>query len=179
MKYFTPQRYVALQDFSSDAAMDAADAAWEQAVEQYDAYYRSVDNALPAKYRRLQETYYLHDAVILFLGQQGDRFVIALQLDPPPQQILQLSYELAGEPRIYRDVLPSIYCDRRSASWQYDEVELVSQDPLVCVHSILLSNGWEVQLPFRVLQIEEAQALLPAPRNESSTSGVAHEAETV
>ena len=30
MKYFTPERYIALQDFSSDDAMDAADAEWDQ-----------------------------------------------------------------------------------------------------------------------------------------------------
>src|SRR5689334_7467780 len=103
MKYFTPERYTALQDFSSDAVMDAADAAWEQAVEAYDAYYRSVEGALPAEYRRLQEAYFLHDALVLSLGQQDNRFVIALRLDPPPNQVIELTYALTEEPRITRD----------------------------------------------------------------------------
>lgn len=164
MKYFTPERYAALQDLSSDAAMHAADADWDDAEEKYDAYYRSVEGLLPGECQRFQDTYYLHDAAILYIGQQGDRFVIALRLDPPPQQVLLLSYELAGEPRIYRDVLPSVYCEKGSASWQYDEIELVSQHPTVCIQSILFSNGWEVQLPFRALRIEEVQPLFPMPQ---------------
>jgi hypothetical protein len=166
MKYFTPERYVALQDFSGDAAMDAADAAWEQAAERYDDYNRFVEGVQPAEYRRLHDEYYLHDAQVLFLGPQGrDRFVIALRPDPPPQQVLQLTYELTGEPRITRDALPVAHREEGAGRWLYDEVELVGQSPLSCVHSILLSNGWEVQLPFRALRIEEVQALLPAPRN--------------
>ncbi len=47
----------------------------------------------------------------------------------------------------------------------HDEVEVISQSPLVCRHSILLGNGWEVQLPFRSLRIEEVQVLIPAPQN--------------
>jgi hypothetical protein len=162
MKYFTPQRYVALQDFSSDEVMNAAETVWEAAVDQYDIYYRSVEAALPAEYRRLQESYYLHDAFVLYVGQQGSRFVIALQLDPPPRQILQLTYELTGEPYIDREALPAQQRSIGGVDWMHDEVELVSQTPLLCLHSILLGNGWELRLPFHSLRVEEAQALLPA-----------------
>jgi hypothetical protein len=165
MKYFTPECYVALQDFSSDEVMDAADAVWEEAVNQYDAYYRSVEASLPPEYLRLQESYYLHDALVLYMGQQGNRFVIALRLDPPPQQILQLSYELAEEPIINREALPAAHRSTGAVDWMHDEVEVVSQAPLVCVHAILFGNGWEVQLPFRALRVEEVQALIPAPGN--------------
>jgi hypothetical protein len=173
MKYFTPERYVALQDFSSDAAMNAADAAWEQVVQQYETYYHSVEGSLPVEFRRLQDAYYLHDAQVLYLGEQGNRFVIALRLDPPPQQILHLSYELTGVPHINRDALPTIHREEGSARWLYDDVELLAQSPASCVHSILLSNGWEVQLPFCNLRIEEVQALLPAPRNGCPAAEVA------
>jgi hypothetical protein len=37
MKYFTRQRYLALQERGEDA-MDAADAAWGEAVERYEAH---------------------------------------------------------------------------------------------------------------------------------------------
>src|SRR5262249_17839365 len=134
--------------------------------EQYDNYYRSVEGALPAEYQRLHDAYYVHDAQVLFLGTQGEgRFVIALRLDPPPQQVLQLTYELTGQPRITRNVLPADDSEEGSGHWLSDEVELVAQSALSCAHSILLSNGWEVQLPFRALRIEEVAALLPAPRN--------------
>ena len=133
---------------------------------------------LSAEFQRLQEGYYLQDAEVLYLGQQGNRFFMALRLDPPPQQVLQLSYELTGLPEIDRNVLPPALCAKDSALWMYDEVELVEPGS-VCVHSILLSNGWEVQLPFRALRIEEVQALLPVPRNGSLPFGVVPEAETV
>jgi hypothetical protein len=178
MKYFTPERCIALQDFSSDAVMDAADSAWDEQVEQYEAYYHSIEAALTPEFRRLQEGYYLHDAEVLYLGQHGDWFFMALRLDPPPQQILQLSYELAGQPQIDRNALPPHLCAKNSGLWQYDEVELVDSTGSVCIHSILLSNGWEVRLPFHALRIEEMQALLPEPRNGSLTAGVVHEAET-
>ncbi len=178
MRYFTPERYVTLQDFSSDAAMNAADAAWEQAVEEYDDYYRSVESALPAEFRQLQDSYFLNDASVLYLGQHENRFVIAVRLEPPPHQILHLTYDLAGEARINRDALPSVYRDQRTASWLHDEIELVSEHPLLCVHSILFSNGWEVQLPFRALQIEEVQALFPAPLNGLAPAGTAAQIET-
>jgi hypothetical protein len=52
MKYFTPQRYLALQNFAPKA-MDAADADWEQAVEQYEAYLQTVLPGLPDSVRKL------------------------------------------------------------------------------------------------------------------------------
>src|SRR2546428_1089504 len=98
MKYFTPELYVALQDFSSDDVMNAADAAWETAVDQYDAYYSSVESVLPGEYRKLQESYYLHDATVLYMGRRGNAFLISPPLDPPPQQVLQFSDEREGAP---------------------------------------------------------------------------------
>jgi hypothetical protein len=165
MKHFTPERYAALQDFSGDAAMSAADTTWEHAAERYDAYYRSIEPALPAEYRRLQEAYYLHDALVLYLGQQDNRFVIALRLDPPPHQVIQVTYALTEEPRITRDIIPAEHCERGPGRWLCDEVELVAQSPPSCVHSILLSDGREVQLPFRALRVEEVQASFPAPEH--------------
>src|SRR5262245_34548414 len=131
MKYFTPERYVALQDFSSDEAMNAADAAWEKAVDEYDAYYRSVEAILPAEYRKLQEAYYLHDATVLYMGRRGNSFLISLRLDPPPQQVLQLTYELEGEPIIDREALPAAHRGTGAVDWMHDEVEVISRNPLV------------------------------------------------
>jgi hypothetical protein len=41
--------------------------------------------------------------------------------------------------------------------------------PLTCVQSILLSNGWELQLCFRDVARMETQALLPIPRSGPAT----------
>ncbi len=47
--------------------------------------------------------------------------------------------------------------------WQYDEIELVPGTPPTWKQSILLSNGWEVTLHFRDVQVQEVQALIPSP----------------
>ena len=46
MNYFTHQRYLALQDLE-EAAMEAADANWEDAVNAYDDYLQTIRPELP------------------------------------------------------------------------------------------------------------------------------------
>jgi hypothetical protein len=161
MKYFTPERYAALQDFSTDAAMNAADADWEEAVQRYDAYYRSVENQLPRGMREIQSGYYLHDADVSNMGRQGDRFLIVLQLDTPPHDLLVFEYDLTGEPFIDEQALPEALRSRGTVEWLYDEVELLSTAPSLCTHSILLSNGWEVRLPFREVCVRQLSPVMP------------------
>ncbi len=42
---------------------------------------------------------------------------------------------------------------------------MVPGTPPTWRQSILLSNGWEVTLHFRDVQVQEVQVLIPAPRN--------------
>src|SRR5437867_2595971 len=121
MKYFTPERYVALQDFSSDVAMDAADAIWEGAVDQYEAHLQALRPRLPTSLRQLLDGYYLHDADVLSMGRPGNDFVIALQLDTPPNDLLTISYVLTAEPVIDADALPPAHRSPRPL-WLYDEL---------------------------------------------------------
>jgi hypothetical protein len=161
MNYFTPQRYVALQDFSSDAAMNAADATWEAAADRYRAYYRDIEGKLPPGFKKMQDAYYLHDAIIPEMGQQDGAFLMVLRLDTPPHDLLFFQYELAGVPVVTKDVLPAEHCGQGPIEWMYDEVELTSDNPLVCTHSILLSNGWEVRIPFRDVRVQQAEPWFP------------------
>ncbi len=166
MKYFTPERYVALQDFSNDEAMNAADAVWEEASEQYAAYLDTVRAQFPAGLRQIDESYYLHDSIVRGMGRRGPFFVMILQLDTPPQSILTITYDLVEDPIIVEDALPPALCGTGSiVGWQYNEIELVSSDPSTWRESLLLGNGWEVSLHFRDVQVEEVEAVLPAPRN--------------
>src|SRR5206468_4056134 len=103
MKYFTPEKYVALQNFDA-AAMDAADAAWDDGVARYETYLQSVQAELPEAVRKILDGFYLHDADVLSMGRQGETFTIVLQLDPPPRELLTLNYLLDGEPIVRRDV---------------------------------------------------------------------------
>lgn len=165
MKYFTPERYVALQDFSSATAMDAADAAWEEAVNRYDAYLQQILPALPPSLRLFVEGYYLHDAAVLSMGFQNNDFVAVLQEDAPPNGLLMIRFTLAGAPTINAGALPP---QHRSPSpqWLHEEIELVGEGPTRhCRLSILLDNGWEVTLPIRDLGIQSLGALYPLPRN--------------
>ena len=52
MNYFTRQRYLALQERGDDA-MHAADAAWDEAVQHYDAYVQSIRAEMPESVREL------------------------------------------------------------------------------------------------------------------------------
>src|SRR5260370_808273 len=99
MRFFTPDRYLVLQN-TDPTVMNAADTAWEDAVERHDAYLRNIDSELPGSVRNLLDGYCLHDARVLSIGKRGDEFVISLQLDVPPKDLLTITYTLAGQPEI-------------------------------------------------------------------------------
>jgi hypothetical protein len=165
MKYFTPERYLALQN-PDGAAMDVADANWEQAVDHYEATLQAIGPELPGSVRQMLDGFYLHDAEVLSMGQRDDTFVIALQLDVPPHDLLTIAYALAAAPSINREALPPQFRSARP-HWLYDEVELVqdgSQNRYL--HSILLSNGWEIQLPFLDVQLTTAEPMFPLRQSQ-------------
>jgi hypothetical protein len=166
MKYFTPQRYVALQDFANDEAMDAADTAWEEEGRRYAAYLDTVRPHFPPGLRQIDESYYLHDSVIQGMGKRGQSFVIILQLDTPPQSILTFTYDLVEDPVIVKDALPPEVRGTGSlVDWQYDEIEMIPDTPPTWRLSVLFGNGWELSLHFRDVQVQEVEAVLPTPRN--------------
>jgi hypothetical protein len=178
MNYFTRERYLA-QQLSDAAAMDAADAAWEQAVARYDAYLQTIRPDLPECTRQLLDGFDRHDARVLSMGQRGDTFLISMQLDVPPNELLTITYTLAGPPEMKTEKFPG---GEGSAPprWLYDEIELVQQgDRKHCIHSIVFSNGWETHIPFRDVQMATAIPMFPHPRSgghlaePASASGIA------
>jgi hypothetical protein len=165
MKYFTPDLVVRFGS-KDDAVADAAEREWEEAGDRYVAYLDTIRPHLSAGLRAIDESYYLHDSLIRGMGQQGSTFSMILQLDTPPQSILTFTYDLVEPPVITRDVLPQ---EQRTTgdivSWQYNEIEIIPGDPPTWREALLLSNGWELALHFRDVQVQEAQAILPVPRN--------------
>jgi hypothetical protein len=179
MKYFTPELIVA---YGSDdpAIWKNAEARWDAACAQYNTVLSSLKPSFPSGLRRLEESYSLHDAAIRSMGMREGSFVIVLQLDPPPQPLLTLSYDLAEEPIIKQDVLPVEYRSTDGhIDWQYDEIEKALDQPPTWRQSILLSNGWEVVLHFRDVRIEEIQALIPLPRGSASVLTAAHVPQSI
>ena len=161
MKFFTPE-LIAQLNSTDDAVADAADAAWDAAVDRHDDQLQALRPQLPAGLLSLLEGYFLHDASVLSMGQQGQTFVLVLRLDVPPHELLILTYQLAAEPRINREALyPETRCNY--IQWLYDEVSWTAGDPGYATHNILFSNGWEVELHLRDVQVTAAQTLIPVP----------------
>jgi hypothetical protein len=163
MKYFTRQRFLALQNFDS-AAMEAADADWETAVDQYDAYLRTIRAELPEAVRQLLDGFYYHDSQVLSMGRRGDVFVITLQLDVPPNELLTITYTLTEPPEVTKHPLATRPVEG-APLWQYEELELIRENGRHhFVHSILFDNGWELRLPFQGVHLTTAHPMFPTPR---------------
>ncbi len=164
MRYFTPELVVMGQS-TDELVLAAQERLWEEAGNRYIAYLDSIRPQFPPGLRRLDTSYFLHDAIIRGMGRREQVFVIILQLDTPPQSILTLTYDLVDDPVIVKDVLPPELCGTGpSVEWQYNEIEMVPGEAPTWRESLLLSNGWELKVHFRDIQVEEVQAVLPAPR---------------
>jgi hypothetical protein len=162
MKFFTRERYLALQS-AGEVAARAADADWEQAVEQYDAYLQTLRPGLTEAVRQLLDGFYLHDARVLSMGQRGDRFTVSLQLDVPPQELLTIAGWTGPTPT------GRALCGCRAHLptcrwWLYEEFRRAETPDQHLIHAIMLSNSWELDLPFRDVHLATAYPMLPRPR---------------
>ena len=155
MKYFTPSLYGRMQAIVEDE-VEAAHAEWERAVDRYERRLSKIRPTLPKPLRYLLEDLYLHDANVLSLARNGDKFVIVLELEVPPKNLVVITYTLAGKPVIDFAALPPEHCTTHPL-WMYDEVN-VSQKRLYS-HEILFSNGWHVRLRFRAVEVVVAHRL--------------------
>jgi hypothetical protein len=164
MKYFTRERYAAMQN-SDDEAVRRADEDWEAAVDQYNAYLQSIRPELSDSVRQLLDGFFLHDATVLSMGRRGDRFVISLQLDVPPNEVLTIVYHLAGPPDARKEAFPWRADEVPALLWLYEELELVGEgEARHFVQRILFDNGWELDLPFRDVELSTVYPMFPAPR---------------
>src|SRR5436853_7129831 len=106
MKYFTPELIVMGQS-EDDQVLGEQEQLWDEAADRYVSYLDSVRPSFPPGLRQIDESYYLHDAIIQGMGRRGHSFVIILQLDTPPQSILTFTYDLVEDPTIRKDALPA------------------------------------------------------------------------
>jgi hypothetical protein len=168
MKYFTPQ-LIAMGQSNDDCILHEQQRLWEEAGDRYVAYLDTVRPHFPPGLRQIDANYYLHDAIIRAMGRHDQSFVIILQLDTPPQSILTFTYDLVEEPIIVKDALPAELCGSGPiVDWQYNEIEMVPGEPPTWRESVLLSNGWELALHYRDVEVQEVQAVLPTPRQGAS-----------
>jgi hypothetical protein len=160
MRFFTAELYAALQDFSSDAAMNAADAAWEAAGNAYDRHLAEIGPRVEQVLQQFGKVL-LHDALVQSMSRDGAHFTIVLQADIPPRNVVTIRYELCGEPVIEYHDLPAP-CRSTVLQYECDEFDVIDTDgQRHFLHSILFSNGCELQLRFRSVEINLAHPVLP------------------
>jgi hypothetical protein len=167
MKYFTPDLIARGQNEDS-RDLNEVEALWDERCVQYNAYLGSIRNELSSGLRHITDSYYLHDASVQAMGHRRDQLVLVLKLDTPPRSLLTFTYHLLEQPRINRHILyphlpPAMRSGASVVDWLYDEIEKVPGEPLTWRQLILLSNGWEVVIHFRDVEVAEMQVLLPVP----------------
>lgn len=167
MNYFTPELYALLQDFDP-SAMTRADADWEAAEQRYEQHLQRLQPALAPVLERFAGLL-LHDALVLGMNRRGDQLVLILHKDIPPRDVVTLTYTLVGEPFIDPNAFPAQFRSGKM-QYEYDEFDLREGSQPHFLHSILFSNGWEVRLPFRDVEITLAQPVYPVPAGTVPTA---------
>lgn len=176
MKYFTPEL---LDRFGSaeDEVAQVASKEWEQAHERYLAHLQEIKAKIPKRVRLLLRRYYLHDAKVLTIAYDEQPFFsIFLQLDTPSKEMIELRYRLAGRPRCIQH---SVISDGEKPWqwWLYDEFEVVLDKEKerflpIFMHSILLTGGVELELPFYDLRCRRfGRAMFPGSEAASEQFG--------
>jgi hypothetical protein len=150
-----------------------ANVQWENAVQQYHAQLTDriqASTEQSSEVRRLIRLGSLHDAEVLQIGTtEGRRLVVVLREENRAGTLL-LTYSLVDNPAILRGVLPPEH-QSLPRMWLYDELDREdetlevthagrsSQFP-VFRHSILMSDGIELQLRFYRIEVLEISPLL-------------------
>ena len=105
----------------------------------------------------------MHDAIVWSIARQGDKLIMVLRKDVPPQDVVILTYTLIEEPVIDRDALSSDYRSELM-DYKYDEFELIRDgERPTYAQSILFGNGWEMSLRFSDVQVSLAEPVYPLP----------------
>lgn len=163
MKYFTPELYVRGQA-EDEETQDEVDRLWDEAVERYEQDLQRIRPHLPEHVRLFLDELLPHDAVVLSMARQGDKLIMALRMDIPPQDIVTLTYTLVAEPVINTTALPREHYSPRM-DFMYDEFDMVEENGRqYYTQSILFSNGWEIQLEFSDVEVARAQTVYPVVR---------------
>lgn len=149
MKYFRPELFNQLNS-NDPAAESAATEAWEQAVEDHDAYLKSVRGKLPAALRKLANLH-LHDATVADAPAATDDDVAVFVATQGPRNYV-LIYTLLQKPKQTRPIPRHPYSEQ-ALHWLYDELEVVGRQQFQ--HRVLLSDGRVVSLMFQDVKVLE------------------------
>ena len=169
MKYFKPELLARCRSLDDEVA-DSAAQEWEQAITTYRNHLRDIRQRLPAGARRLSSRVSLHDAKVLALTTRRNQpcLTLLIRLEgtaSQPGNVLELAYHLVAGPHgglIVRKHQQSKK-DAPSLGWVlYDEFDLDEQHAFF-THSLLLTDGSEVEIRFHNLRVRQVEEVLVSP----------------
>src|SRR5260370_26789753 len=105
VKYFT-RELVEMGRSKDHAVLNRQEELWDEACDRYFGHLDALKVEMPPGLRQIVDSYYLHDAVVRGMGQQGRKFLIVLQLHTPPPALWTFSYDLNADSAIHRAPLP-------------------------------------------------------------------------
>jgi hypothetical protein len=158
MRFFTRELYERCQS-DDDAVLDAAEEAWESALQGYQQHLQAIEPQLPAHLCEFQELL-LHDAVVQSIARERDRLILILRKDIPPRDLVIISYELESEPVLE----PFARCPRdwRSTDFNFDEFDVLQEaGRTLYMQDIVFGNGWLLRLRFRDVHVTRAAPVFP------------------
>jgi len=160
MKYFKPELLTRYRSCNDDEAASAAKE-WDEAIAAYESRLQTIFPRLPREVQRLCSEFSLHDAQLFGVARKNTPPTICtwLRLDESSAEqarILELNYTpvtgLAGgieiDPRDIATASPE-----NQVFVLYDEVDRDETQGFL-THSLLLSNGRELDIRFTDLAIE-------------------------
>lgn len=169
MNYFTPSLLLRFGSTDDDVA-DAAQDEWEKANQKYLKHLEAIRPRLPRGARSLLRNFCLHDARLLALGLGADHLQLSfvLELDPPRDRGILLTYDLSRRPELLTH--PELSEPGTPLEWLYDEFDLARRKAQpTALHSILFTGGRELCLTFRTLWVLAFDKVL-APSSQGQPS---------
>lgn len=164
MEYFTPERYLRLQQFDDPSVLERAMAEWDTAVERYNTGLLHIRDRFPDGVRTFLDDYCLHDAVLVGTTSDGERRTYRLLVQEEGVEGLTELVYFDAEPSLDESTFPA---DFRTGPvlWLYDEMAanprvLPGWSPLI-LHSVLLSDGRELTVRFRDFKVSRVQPFVP------------------
>ena len=158
MKYFTLELLNRFRAADENVSANAHDD-WDEALKRYRRRETRIKAALPEGVRRfIDDRVCLHDARLLNMGSQGDNFVMILEMEPPTRNLVIMMFTL-DEKLQSADASLMGKSDSEFVTWMYEEWD-IDRRQRPCF-SVLLSNGWLVQLRLRDFQYFIMQQVNP------------------
>ena len=170
MKYFTVELLNRLRSDNEDESALCHDD-WEMALKRYRQREQRIKPAMPKSVGRFVDTHLcLHDARLLSMGRQDDTLVMVLEMEPPSRELVILTFTLDGAFHISEETLKGKSI-AGIITWMYEEWNIDRRRR--CCFSVLLCNGWMVDLAFRDFHYLFVQQVIAGQNGQADLSSAA------